>query len=85
MKNKIILSLAILVGIGMGSVITACSNISSQTQANENDYLKYCGKQRVFNNGKYVEVYEDIQHKKVVYVGSDGFEHPITISVSDLK
>lgn len=85
MKNKIMLVLAISVGIAMGSVLTACSNSNNQAQASGNNYLKYCGKQCVCDNGKYIEVYEDTQHKKIIYVGSDGYQHPITISVSDAK
>lgn len=84
MKKKSILSLAILIGISIGSITTACNNKSNQVQASENGYLKYCGRQKVCGD-KNVEVYEDTQHNKVIYVGTDGFQHPIAISVSDLK
>ncbi|GCD11688.1 Vmc-like lipoprotein signal peptide domain-containing protein [Clostridium tagluense] len=84
MKKKVILSLAILMGIGIGSIVTACNNKENHVQAGENSYLKYCGVQTVCDD-KTIEIYEDTQHNKVVYVGTDGFQHPITISVSDLK
>lgn len=71
MKNKGILSLAVLIGIGIGSIFTSCNNRDNEIRANENDYLKYCGKQTVMRS-KIVEIYEDKQHKKVIYVVDDG-------------
>lgn len=84
MKKKLVIGLTILVGIGIGSLMTACSSKTNQAQASEPGYLTYCGSQSVCGD-KRVEVYEDTEHNKVVYIATDGFQHPISVAVSDLK
>lgn len=71
MKSKII---SILIGMGIMGVLVGCGQAIKTVQAGENGYLKYCGSQKVGandndpNNTKRIEIYEDIEHDKVVYV-----------------
>lgn len=81
MKKKIVLCLVMLMGIGVGSLLTACGSKSNQVQASEPGYLTYCGSQSVCGD-KRVEVYEDKVHHKVVYIATDGFQHPISIATA---
>lgn len=69
MKSKII---SILVGMGIMGILVGCGQVINTVQASEDGYLKYCGTQNIFEdtNGitKRIEVYEDTEHGKLVYV-----------------
>lgn len=92
MKIKRILKLlACIISI---STFTACGNNylnnkanDSNTKVAEKGYLKYCGEQKLSDErggNKYIEIYEDAIHNKIVYVGTNDQQNQlITISVSD--
>lgn len=69
MKSRII---NILIGMGIMGIFTGCGQVVKTAMADENGYLKYCGSQKVFEDvgrtDKRIEVYEDTQHNKVIYV-----------------
>lgn len=65
MKSKII---SILIGMGIMGVLNGCGQTINTVQAIANGYLKYCGSQNVDGAIKRIEVYEDTEHDKVVYV-----------------
>jgi hypothetical protein len=66
MKTKII---SILIGMGIMGILVGCGQAIQSAKASENGYLKYCGSQRIDdNNNKQIEVYEDTEHNKIIYV-----------------
>lgn len=88
MNKKICLILSIVSLLSIESTFIGCKSYSQgeKVQAKETQYMEYCGIQTVFGDeDKTVEVYEDTKHNKVTYTASDGFQHSISVSVSDLK
>lgn len=83
MKSKII---SILIGIGIMGVLVGCSQVANADQADKNGYLQYCGSQNVFNDvcqmTKRIEVYEDTEHDKIVYVSIYN-NYTLDIAVTD--
>lgn len=67
MKTKIV---SILIGMAIMGVLVGCGQAISNANAGTNGYLKYCGLQEnLFGNQyKQIEVYEDTEHGKIVYV-----------------
>jgi len=87
MKTKII---SILIGMGIMGVLVGCGQAIQNVQAGENGYLKYCGSQTIFNDigksEKRVEIYEDTEHNKVVYVSIyQGYNVSITVTDNNSK
>lgn len=84
-KRLLVMSLALVSGLIVGTILQSCSDENNvQAAQQEQNYLKYCGTQNVTKN-KLVYVYEDTEHNKVVYVASDGYDHPISIAVTDMN
>lgn len=81
MKDKVV---GILVGMLIMGTLAGCGQAIQTASAGENGYLKYCGKQRnVFDNQfTQVEVYEDTEHGKIVYLAQYSGES-VGVSVVD--
>lgn len=52
--------------------------------SNKENYLKYCGEQQV-DDYKKVYVYEDNEHKKIIYFANDSSGHSVSVAVTDMK
>lgn len=89
MKSKII---SILIGMGIMGVLVGCGQAINTARADEEGYLKYCGSQNVFNintvggSMKRIDVYEDTEHDKVVYVSLyQGYNVDIAVTDNNSK
>lgn len=74
-----------IAGIMSLSLVSCFAEIPKESNpVDKKGCLKYCGQQQVDDYRK-VYVYEDNEHKKIIYFANDLSGHSVSVAVTDMK